>query len=106
MELVTLVYEATKSFPPDERFGLTSQIRRAAVSVPSNIAEGQGRRSTAEFIHHLSYARGSLMEVQTQAEIAIRLRFMSAEASHAIVALTDEVGRMLSGLINALERKA
>jgi len=70
MELVTLVYDHTRSFPRDEIYGLTGQIRRAAVSVPSNIAEGQGRRSTKEFLNHLSMARGSLIEVRTQMEIA------------------------------------
>ena len=65
IELVEAVYTATGSFPPQEVYGLTSQLRRAAVSVPSNIAEGQGRRSTAEFAHHLSIAYGSLCEIET-----------------------------------------
>jgi len=106
MELVALVYRRTQPFPKEEVYGLTSQLRRAAVSVPSNIAEGQGRRSTKEFLNHLSMARGSLMEVQTQAEIAKRLAFF-APAQHAeIRECTETVGRLLNGLIRALERKS
>jgi four helix bundle protein len=105
MDLVTLVYDTSKAFPVDERFGLTSQIRRAAVSIPSNIAEGQGRMSTAEFIHHLSYSRGSTMELQTQAEIATRLQFIDRSKSERILTACDEIGRMLNGLISSLERR-
>ena len=76
MALVTKVYALSRSFPSDERFGLTSQIRRAAVSVPSNIAEGQGRDSTREFIHHLSMAYGSLMEIETQILIGSDLGYL------------------------------
>ncbi|HOT51300.1 MAG TPA: four helix bundle protein, partial [Candidatus Hydrogenedentes bacterium] len=105
MELVTLVYDHTRSFPRGEIYGLTNQLRRAAISVPSNIAEGQGRRSTKEFLNRLSMARGSLMEVRTQAEIARRLAFF-APAQHAeIRECTETVGRLLNGLIRALERK-
>jgi len=105
VELVTLVYRSTASFPKEETYGLTNQIRRAAVSVPSNIAEGQGRRSTREFLHHLSIARGSLMEVQTQAEIAKRLLYLKQEPADQVSQLSASVARLLNGLINALDRK-
>jgi four helix bundle protein len=105
MELVTLVSQSTACFPREETYGLTNQIRRAAVSIPSNIAEGQGRRSTKEFLHHLSIARGSLMEVQTQAEIGRRLLYLRPEPAEQISLLSATVARLLNGLINALDRK-
>ena len=77
MDLVTAIYRATAGFPRDEIYGLTSQLRRAAVSIPSNIAEGQGRQSTREFIHFLSIAYGSLNEAQTQILIAERLKYLN-----------------------------
>src|SRR5689334_7896665 len=79
MDFAELVYAATQSWPRDELYGLTSQVRRAAVSVPSNIAEGQGRLSTKEFIHHISIARGSLLEVETQLLLAQRLGYIQTE---------------------------
>src|SRR5258708_1498266 len=79
MGLVAQIYRVTKIFPKDELYSLTSQLRRAAVSVPSNIAEGQGRDSTKEFLHHLSIAHGSLCEVETQLLIAQRLEYLSGE---------------------------
>jgi four helix bundle protein len=75
MELAALVYQLTRSFPVDERFGLTNQLRRAAVSIPSNIAEGKGRQSTGDLVQFLSIARGSTLEVQTQLELAEMLGF-------------------------------
>jgi four helix bundle protein len=105
MDLVTLIYEVTGPFPPDERFGLTSQLRRAAVSIPSNVAEGQGRRTTGEFLALLSVARGSLMEVRTQIEIARRLGFIPEQAVLPVCDLCNRVGRLMNGLINALEQK-
>lgn len=105
MDLVEAVYSVTASFPPEERFGLTAQVRRAVVSVPSNIAEGQGRRSRNEFIHFLSVAHGSLREVETQLLIAQRLRYVNAPETDDALALSDEVGRLLSGLTRSLERE-
>jgi four helix bundle protein len=105
MDLVEVVYAATKRFPPDERFALTSQLRRAAVSVPSNIAEGEGRGSHNEFGRFLAIAHGSLREVETQLLIAIRLGYVEAEACTEAFALAEEVGRLMNGLSRSLERR-
>jgi four helix bundle protein len=106
MELVKLVYELTDKFPTDERFGLTQQIRRAVVSIPSNIAEGQGRNSTKEFINHLSIAYGSLMETETQNLIAEMRRYITTEQSNDVMEKAAEVGRLVNGLSNSLVLKA
>ncbi len=103
MDLVTTVYQITASFPKEELYGLTSQLRRAAVSVPSNIAEGQGRRGVAEFRHFLRQASGSLMELETQVMIAERLRYLSPESANHVLDRSAEVGRVLNGLINSLK---
>jgi four helix bundle protein len=105
MDLVLLVYRCTAHFPKDEMYGLTNQLRRASVSIPSNIAEGQGRRTTKEFLHHLSIARGSALEVQTQAEIAKRLEYLTEDQAGKLDEAICVVIRLLNGLINALERK-
>ena len=105
MALVTLVYRHTMNFPKEEQYSLTTQLRRAAVSVPSNIAEGQGRRGTREFLNHLSIARGSLMEVKTQTEIARRLNYMTPQHHQSVNRSANTVGRLLNGLIRALEKK-
>ena len=102
MDLVTSIYVITSSFPSDERFGLTSQVRRAAVSIPSNIAEGHGRKSSGAFLNHLSIALGSLMELETQIQIATRLSFITEEVGETVLARTDEIGKMLSGLKKSL----
>lgn len=99
MDLVELVYRSTANFPSDERFGLTSQIRRAVVSVPSNIAEGQGRQSTREFLNFLSIAHGSLREVETQVLIAKRLNYIDERLKSQLIDLSSEVGRIINGLI-------
>ena len=105
MELVSAVYKLTRTFPSSERFGLTSQIQRAAVSIPSNIAEGQGRLATKEFRQFLGVARGSLKELETQLLISIDLTYAGAEGVADCLGLTDEIGRMLNALIKALDRK-
>ena len=105
MELVKAVYELTNQFPKHEIYGLTSQIRRAAVSVPSNIAEGQGRDSTREFLHHLSIAYGSLMEVETQILIAESLAYMGQAETKTILERTSETGRVINGLARSLKQK-
>jgi four helix bundle protein len=106
MDLAIAVYRATKEFPPDERFGMTSQMRRAAVSIPSNIAEGHARHSTGEYIYSLGIARGSLAELETQAELAHRLGMLATDPQKALVAECIEIGRMLSGLVNSLRAKS
>jgi four helix bundle protein len=103
MDLVVAVYRVSGHFPPDERFGLIAQVRRAAVSVPSNIAEGQSRRTRAEFIHFLDVSRGSTNEVQTQLLISERLGFVPPETVAPALALADEVQRILRGLTASLE---
>lgn len=102
MDLTQQVYAATRLFPREEVYGLVSQLRRAVVSVPSNIAEGQGRRSTREFLQHLSIAYGSLMEVETQVLIAQRLDYLNALATERLLECTGEVGRLINGLSNSL----
>jgi len=102
MALVERVYRETATWPEDERFGLISQIRRAVVSVPANIAEGSGRSGSAELRKFLSIAHGSLCEVQTHLEIAHRLGMMEASASSAMLAEADEVSRILRGFIRSL----
>jgi four helix bundle protein len=102
MDLVEDVYKATKDFPREEIYALTSQIRRAAVSIPSNIAEGQGRRTTADFLRHLSIAYGSLREVETQALIARRLGYIAQTKLDEVMNRAGEVGRLLNGLMSSL----
>ena len=99
MDLVEVIYIASKAFPRDELYGLTDQ---AAVSVPSNIAEGQARRSTKEFLNHLSIAYGSLSEVETQLLIAQRLSYVTDQQALPALELIREVGRIINGLLNSL----
>ena len=102
MDLREQVYGVSAMFPGDERFGLTSQVRRASVSVPSNIAEGYGRIHRAEYIHHLSIARGSLMEVETQLTLAARLKLTERESVLPLWDSCQRVGQMLNKLIESL----
>jgi four helix bundle protein len=104
MDLVEGIYAATRQFPKEELYGLTSQVRRAAVSIPSNIAEGQGRKSTNEFLHHLAIAYGSLREVETQILIAGRLLYLKQEEVNRLLESSAEVGRLINGLSNSLTR--
>jgi four helix bundle protein len=106
MKLTAEIYRTTAKFPKHELYGLSQQIRRAAVSVPSNIAEGKGHHSDREFTHFLLHARGSLLELQTQLLIAEELEYLSGEESHRLLALAEGVGRVLSGLVNSLREKA
>ncbi|MCE5269169.1 MAG: four helix bundle protein [Planctomycetaceae bacterium] len=105
MDLVEAVYRTTNSFPKTEVYGLASQLQRAAVSVPSNIAEGQGRSTTRDFLHFLSIAQGSLMEVETQATIAKRLGYIEEPVESSLLEAAAEVGRLLNGLCNSLNKK-
>jgi len=105
MNLVTDVYRMVEGFPGMEMFGLASQLRRAIVSVPSNIAEGQGRDSTKEFIHHLSIAYGSLIEAETQIQIAANLAYIGQPEADRIIDQAAEVGRLMNGL-SRLVRKS
>ncbi len=104
IELIVAVYGISKSFPKDELYGLTSQLRRAAVSVASNIAEGSGRLSTKEFVQFLSHARGSISEVQTQLIVAERLGYLDGLTARQMTAQADETGRILNGLISSLRK--
>lgn len=103
MLMVTEIYKITADFPNEEKFGLTSQLRRAAVSVPSNIAEGCSRNSDGEFKQFLGIARGSISEIETQLLIAINLGFIKDQPQ--VLNATEEVGRIISGLIRSMSTK-
>jgi len=105
MELVVLVYEISERFPPKEMYGLTSQIWRAAVSVPSNIAEGHTRESTKEYLHHLSIAQASLAEIETQMEIAFRLKYCAQAELDKLPTHATSLTKQLYALRNALNSK-
>ncbi len=105
MSLVTEIYQITNSFPDSERFGMTNQMRRAAVSIPSNIAEGFGRNSTADYVRFLQIASGSLYELQTQTSISQNLGFANQNACQTSVGLATECERMLSSLISKLKQR-
>ena len=102
MDLVVEIYRLCENFPSVERYGLSAQMQRAAVSIPSNIAEGQARKSRGAFLNHLSIAGGSLAELETQLMLAQRLGFCSELACKTLLGSTEEIGRMLSGLKNSL----
>jgi four helix bundle protein len=105
VEFVATVYQATDSFPKEGKFGLTSQIRRAAVSIPANVAEGAARRSPKEFVHFISNAQGSASELETELLIAYRLGYLRESVSLEMRSALDNIGRMLIGLSRHLERK-
>lgn len=102
MDLVETVYRLTKNFPPAEQWGLISQMRRAAISVPSNIAEGYGRQATGEYRHHVSIGRGSLLELETQVLLATRLKYLQAFDAESVLKEIDEISRMLATLVSKL----
>jgi four helix bundle protein len=103
MQMTISVYRMTKSFPREELYGLTSQIRRSSVSVPSNIAEGHGRLSTGEYRQFLGIARGSICELQTQLEIARALEMADPEILDEVEGLSNEVGKMIFAILEGLE---
>ncbi len=104
MDLVEEVYKATRTFPREEQYGLISQLRTSAVSIPSNIAEGQGRQTTPDFLRHLSISYGSLLELETQLLIARRLKYLAPEMCVGLLERSGEVGRLLNGLMASLAR--
>jgi len=106
VELALAVYQLTSAFPESERFGLVSQLRRAAVSIPSNIAEGYGRYSKGEYLQFLGHARGSNSEVETQLVIARALGFGSKQTLDSAEGLCNEVGRILGGLLRSVRAKS
>src|SRR5262245_592738 len=106
LELAQQIYRATSGFPREEVFGLSAQLRRAIVSVPSNIAEGHTRESTRDYLHHLSYAQGSLAEVETQVELAARLGYLEPTSVDDLQRRLTSVGRQLYALRNAVKRSA
>lgn len=105
MDLVVAVYELSAKFTRDEIFGLTFQVRKAAVSAPSNIAEGQSRWSTKEFLHHLSIAHGTVAEVETQTFVAIRVKYVTQEEASTVLNLSIEVKKLINALANTLEKR-
>ena len=105
MDLATEIYRLTRLFPADELYGLTSQLRRSSVSIPSNIAEGQGRTGTKEFLQFLSIARGSVCELQTQLEIARRVGLAEPAMLDAAMESAHEVGKLLYLLARSLKSK-
>ena len=104
MDLAVAAYQCTADYPDDERYGLTSQTRRAAVSVPCNIAEGQGRAQPGEFLNQLSVARGSLQEFETLCILANRLDYTDEKQLEVLLKRSDRISRMLTGLRKTLQR--
>ncbi len=105
MRFTVNLYNATENFPRDEVYGLRQQVRRAAVSVPSNIAEGQARFSHREFLHFLGNARGSLVEAETQIYLARALGYLDRKTAKDVLAQSEEVGRIVNGLRESLRKK-
>ncbi|MCM8539020.1 MAG: four helix bundle protein [Lentisphaeraceae bacterium] len=104
MKLVSEIYKVTRNFPDTEKFGLVSQMRRSAVSIPSNIAEGYGRGSKVEYARYVKISRGSMYELDTQVEIARTQDFLNNENYKKITGNLEEIGRMLNGLVSALQK--
>jgi four helix bundle protein len=104
MDLVVSCYGSARMFPVYEQYGLTSQLQRAAVSIPANIAEGQARQHRKEFLHHLSLSHGSLAELETHIEVARRIGYLEGEVADRLFSQTEEVGRMINGLRRSLRQ--
>jgi four helix bundle protein len=102
MDLVETVYRLTAGFPSSEQWGLISQMRRAVISIPSNIAEGYGRQATGEYRHHVSIARGSLLELETQVLLALRLNYLETTSAETVLSEIEEISRMLATLVSKL----
>jgi four helix bundle protein len=105
MDLAERCYLLSRRFPSEDEWSLGHEIRKSGISVPSNIAEGYGRHSTPEYIHHLRFSNGSNNELQTQIELAGRVRIVTAKEAAVLIADAEEIGRMLHGLIGSLERR-
>jgi four helix bundle protein len=105
MDLVVLCYKIAESFPKNEVYGLTSQLRRSAVSIPANIAEGHGREGLGEYIHFLGIAQGSLRETETHLLIASRLSFLDSNNLNQALKLSEEISKMLGSLLRSLKNK-
>ena len=103
MDFVASCYEWTRKFPSDERFGLTHQLRRAAFSIPSNIAEGKGRGTIGAYLNHLSIALGSIAEVDTQIVLAVKLKYIELSVAEPVLKDLEEIGRMVSGLRKSIK---
>src|SRR5439155_15717925 len=105
MDLVVAIYRITATFPKEERYSLVDQLRRAAVSVPSNVAEGHGRSRTGDYLRHLSVSVGSLSEVETQVQIARRLEYITEDDQRQLLDSCNAIAKMLGGLIRSLRRR-
>ncbi len=105
MELVKQTYALIKNLPAEEKYALCDQIRRSAVSIPANIAEGYGRDTTKDYVHFLNIARGSKNELETHLQICVMLQYLSKEDVDSLMNLSDEIGRMLSAMIKKLGTK-
>jgi four helix bundle protein len=105
MDLVVMCYQATRDFPKAEVYGLASQLQRAAVSIPANIAEGRERKYSKEFVQHLSIAYSSLAELETHIQIAQRLDYIGSDKANRLLEITAEIGRMLNGLRKSIENR-
>ncbi len=104
VDFVVDCYQITKTFPKEECYGLSSQLQRASVSVPANIAEGQAREHRKEYLHHLSIAHGSLAESETHLIIANRLEYINSEETNKLLEKAEEIGKMINGLRNSLKK--
>ena len=105
MDMVTMCYQTTKDFPKNEVYGLSSQLQRAAVSIPANIAEGRERKYSKEFVQHLSIAYSSLAELETHIQIAQRLNYINSTKTKNLLEKTSEIGRMINGLRKSIEKR-